>query len=91
MQAMGAPPIVINNDQQQQVWKQRGQGTRYTATYDAVMSQGSIGTWSKIKANSDQIMKLYGDNITKLLNGQLAVSDFGATMDSSVNPLLTAS
>jgi ABC-type glycerol-3-phosphate transport system substrate-binding protein len=91
MQAMGAPPIIINNDQQQQVWKQRGQGTRYTATYDAVMSQGSIGTWSKIKANSDQIMKLYGDNITKLLNGQLAVSDFGATMDSSVNPLLTAS
>jgi hypothetical protein len=55
------------------------------------MSQGSIGTWSKIKSNSDQIMKLYGENVAKLLQGQMAVSDFGAAMDSSVNPLLQSS
>jgi hypothetical protein len=91
MQAMGAPPIVINNAQQQQIWKQRAPSTRYTDTYATLMSQGSIGTWSKIKSNSDQIMKLYNDNITKLLQGQMAVSDFGAAMDGSVNPLLQSS
>jgi len=88
MQAMGAPPIVANNDKQQQVWKQRATGTHYTETYDTVMSQGSLGTWSKIKLNIDQIMQLYSTNITQLLKGQMGVSDFGAAMDAGVNPLL---
>ncbi len=91
MEAMGAPPIVINNAKQQDVWKQRAPGTHYTEVYSAVMAKGSIGLWAKIKLNWDKISTLYGDNITKLLQGQMAVSDFGATMDSSVNPLLQQS
>lgn len=88
MQAMGGPPQVINHAGQQAQWKKQAPDTHYSELFDAVMSKGDLGTWSKIKTNSDQIMKLYSDNIAKLLQGQLAVSDFGATMDGSVNPLL---
>jgi len=40
MEAMGAPPIVINNAKQQDVWKQRAPGTHYTEVYSADDGQG---------------------------------------------------
>ena len=91
MEAMGAPPIVANNAKQADIWKKRAPGTHYTEVYSTVMGKGSIGLWSKIKLNGDKMFSLYGDNITKVLKGQMAVSDFGAAMDASVNPLLKSS
>ncbi len=91
MEAMGAPPIVINNAKQQDFWKKRAPGTHYVNVYSTVMAKGTIGTWEKIKLNGGKMFDVYNQNMTKLLKGQMTVSDFGTAMDSTVNPLLQQS
>jgi ABC-type glycerol-3-phosphate transport system substrate-binding protein len=84
--AMGAPPSILNAEELWDEWLTPPPQNTYL--YREVMSQGKIGTWSKIKYDADKLSKIYSNEMDNLKAGNTTPAEFARTVAEQQNQII---
>jgi ABC-type glycerol-3-phosphate transport system substrate-binding protein len=87
--AMGAPPSILNIQSLWDEWLAPPPQNKWL--YQEVMSQGKIGTWSKIKYDADKISQVYSNELDLLKNGQTTPKEFATKVTAQMNQIIEES
>ena len=84
--AMGAPPSILNAEELWTEWLAPPPQAKFL--YREAMSQGKIGTWSKIKYDSSKLTQVFRNELDNLKAGDTTPAEFARTVAEQHNQII---